>query len=222
MSLSIKNLNYHYEKSVSIFKDASLDISSKSFSCLIGPSGVGKTTLLNIIGLIESPKSGDISILGEDTIKFNERKRENFRLHNIGFIFQSFYLIPSLTVLENTMYFLPMLNIPKKDLQGRAFYMLEILGIADQANKLPKELSGGQKQRVAIARALVKKPKIVLADEPTANLDLKTAEDTIAVFKKIQKEEGTTFLFSTHDSNLVSYADNIFKIQESNIFKISE
>ena len=208
----INQVSYRYREDTPILNNTTIAFPYNSFNCLVGPSGTGKTTLLNLLGLLDSPQSGEIFLLNQKTSQMSEKQKEQFRLHNIGFVFQSFYLIPTLTVLENTMYFLPLLNIKSKEAKTKARHVLELLEIGDQCHKFPSELSGGQKQRTAIARALVKNPKFILADEPTANLDMKTSENIITVFKNMQKEYETSFLFATHDNNLVSYADNVYTI----------
>ena len=156
----VKQVSYHYRLDTPILENATIALPYNSFNCLVGPSGTGKTTLLNLLGLLDSPKKGEIVLLNQKTSQMSERQREHFRLYNIGFIFQSFYLIPTLTVLENTMYFLSLLNIKGKEAKTRACHVLELLEIEDQCHKFPSELSGGQKQRTAIARALVKTSKI--------------------------------------------------------------
>ena len=215
----VNQVSYRYGANTPILENATIAFPYNSFNCLIGPSGIGKTTLLNLLGLLDSPQTGEIVLLDQKTSQMKEKHREHFRLHNIGFIFQSFYLIPTLTILENTMYFLPLLNVKLKEAKARACHVLELLKIEDQSHKFPSELSGGQKQRAAIARALVKNPKFVLADEPTANLDRKTSENIISVFQTMQKEYKTSFFFATHDNNLVSYADNVYTISDYTLKK---
>lgn len=216
----VNQASYRYREDTPVLENTTVTFPYNSFNCLVGPSGTGKTTLLNLLGLLDSPQTGEIVLLDQNTSHMKEKHREHFRLHNIGFIFQSFYLIPTLTVLENTMYFLFLLSMKRKEAEDKARHVLELLEIGDQCSKFPTELSGGQRQRVAIARALVKNPKFVLADEPTANLDRKTSENIIAVFKNMQKEYKTSFLFATHDNNLVSYADNVYAIDNYKINKV--
>jgi len=197
---------------VPVIRGASFDFSAGSFACLVGPSGTGKTTFLNLLGLIDRPTSGHLKFLDQDLGELSESAREKIRLHDIGFVFQSFYLIPTLSVVENASYFLPLLGLSRSAAAERVETYLKLLGIDELRNRRPAELSGGQRQRVAIARALVKNPKVILADEPTANLDTETAETIISAFQQLQKSEGVSFLFSTHDQRLMRYADKIYRI----------
>ncbi len=215
-----KDLHYSYhwnQQTVPVLRNINLEISVGAFCCFVGPSGTGKTTLLNLLGLIDQPNQGQLSLLGEDVTQISENDKERLRLEKIGYIFQAFHLIPTLTVLENTTYFLPMLGYDKAAMNKSAMQVLDILGIADHASKKPLELSGGQRQRVAIARALVKKPAVILADEPTANLDSETATKTILAFQELQRTEKTSFIFSTHDAHLVSYASKVFPMKDGQI-----
>lgn len=213
----LKGLEYSYlwnNQQVPVLKGIDLELETGCFTCIVGPSGTGKTTLLNLLGLIDTPTKGRIEFAGEDVTDLKETDKEQLRLHKVGFIFQAFYLIPTLTVLENTAYFLPSLGYSPSAAQKTAMETLDILGLADHAKKKPLELSGGQRQRVAIARAISKKPTVVLADEPTANLDSVTAEKTINAFKELQKAENTSFIFSTHDSHLVSFAKSVYRMKD--------
>lgn len=215
-----KDLHYSYgwnQQTVPVLKNINLEIPVGAFCCFVGPSGTGKTTLLNILGLIDQPNQGQLSLLGENVTQISENDKERLRLEKIGYVFQTFHLIPTLSVLENTTYFLPMLGYGKAAMNKSAMQVLDILGIADHAAKKPLELSGGQRQRVAIARALVKKPAVILADEPTANLDSETATKTILAFQELQRTEKTSFIFSTHDSHLVSYASKVFPMKDGQI-----
>lgn len=216
----LKGLEYSYlwnGQQVPVLRGIDLELEKGCFTCIVGPSGTGKTTLLNLLGLIDSPSNGKIEFAGEDVTHLKESEKENLRLHKVGFIFQSFYLIPTLTVLENTSYFLPSLGYNPATAHKGAMETLDLLGLADHARKRPLELSGGQRQRVAIARAIAKKPTVVLADEPTANLDSVTAEKIINAFKELQKTENTSFIFSTHDSHLVSFAKQVFPMKDGAI-----
>ncbi len=218
----LESIQYSYvwnQQQISVLKGISLDIPRGSFTCLVGPSGVGKTTLLNLMGVIENPTKGRLIFCDQSIAELNEKEKENIRLKNIGFVFQAFYLIPTLTVLENASYFLPSLGMDRKKADQWASEILDLLGLADQRHKKPLELSGGQRQRVAIARAMAKRPKVILADEPTANLDSVTADKTIAAFKELQRVENTSFIFATHDSHLVGYAKNVLKMKDGLIYE---
>lgn len=218
----LKGLEYSYlwnGEQVPVLKGIDLELEKGCFTCIVGPSGTGKTTLLNLLGLIDTPSNGHLEFAGEDVTHLKESEKENVRLHKVGFIFQAFYLIPTLTVLENTSYFLPSLGYNPSNAHKVAMETLDLLGLADHAKKKPLELSGGQRQRVAIARAIAKKPAVVLADEPTANLDSVTAEKTINAFKELQKSENTSFIFSTHDSHLVSFAKSVYRMKDGQIDK---
>jgi len=217
-----KNLQYSYDwnkQQVPVLKGIDLEFKKGCFTCIVGPSGTGKTTLLNLLGLIDSPTKGQIEFCGDDVSHLNENTKEILRLQKMGFVFQSFYLIPTLTVLENTSYFLPSLGYKGTEIEKHSMEILSLLGLADHARKKPLELSGGQRQRVAIARAIAKKPAVVLADEPTANLDSETATKIIYAFKELQRAENTSFVFSTHDSHLVSFAETIHHMKDGQIEK---
>jgi len=199
----------------------SFEIEEASFVSFVGPSGSGKTTLLNLIGCLDSPTEGNLFVAGEDVKKLNRRERALFRGKNIGFIFQDFNLIPVLTVYENIEYPLIMVqNVPARERKERLMKLLNAVGMLEQENKYPDQISGGQKQRVAIARALVTNPKLVLADEPTANLDHKTAYMVIELMKKMRDEFNTTFIFSTHDQKIVGEAEIIYTLEDGQIMNV--
>jgi putative ABC transport system ATP-binding protein len=191
-----------------------LSIPSNRFSIVIGASGSGKTTLLNLIGCIDAPTGGAVEVCGENVTELGDDTLADFRARNIGFIFQNFSLVPVLTAYENVEYPLILLGMGASPRRARAMAMLEAVGLAEHAHRFPNELSGGQKQRVAIARALVKDPTVVLADEPTANLDSATGASIIALMRRIQAESKTTFIFASHDAQLISHADEIFAIRD--------
>ncbi|WAC02484.1 ABC transporter ATP-binding protein [Lacinutrix neustonica] len=174
-------------------------IEEGEFVALVGPSGSGKSTLLNMMGGLDEPTEGTVFIDGIQITTLSENKLIDFRLHNIGFVFQAFNLIPVLTAKENVGFVLQLQHMPKNDRKKRVLSLLEDVGLEDKINSKPSELSGGQQQRVAVARALASKPKIILADEPTANLDSKSAANLLDIMAKLNKEEKITFLFSTHD-----------------------
>jgi putative ABC transport system ATP-binding protein len=192
----------------------SLEIPSHCFSVVIGASGSGKTTLLNIIGCIDAPTTGAVEVCGQDIAALSDDTVSDFRADNIGFIFQTFSLVPVLSAYENVEYPLLLIGMPPAERHRRTLEMLEAVGLAAQARQRPNELSGGQRQRVAIARALVKEPQLVLADEPTANLDSATGASIIALMREVQRQSRTTFIFATHDTQLMSHADETFVIRD--------
>jgi len=201
-----------------VIKDFSLEIHEGEFISLVGPSGSGKSTVLNMLGCLDTPTQGTITINNTATTTMNRTQRAYFRGENIGFIFQSFNLIPVLSVYENVEYPLIMVqNLDEKERQKRVLTLLEEVGMLEHKDKTPDKISGGQMQRVAIARALVTNPKIVFADEPTANLDSKTAYMIIELMKKIQKEHHTTFVFATHDEKIVANVDRLITIVDGEI-----
>ena len=192
-----------------------LEIQKKSFVSFIGPSGSGKSTLLNLIGCLDKPTEGKVFVNNIDVGLFDRTGSAAFRGKTIGFVFQNFNLIPVLTVYENIEYPLLMLDkLPAKERRDRVLRLLEKVGMSDQKKKYPNQISGGQKQRVAVARALVTNPQIVLADEPTANLDHTTAFKVINIMKEMTNEFGTTFIFSTHDPKIVGEAEVIYTLED--------
>jgi len=203
------------EVAVEALKGVDVEISKGTFVSFIGPSGSGKTTLLNLIGCLDKPTSGKILINDVEINQLDRKDAARFRGDNIGFIFQNFNLLPVLTVYENVEYPLIMVqNIPKNERKERVLALLEKVGMLDQKSKYPNQLSGGQMQRVAIARALVTNPKLVLADEPTANLDHATAYKVIEIMHNMKNELGTTFTFATHDPKIVGEAEIIHTIDD--------
>lgn len=200
--------------SVPAVRDISLEIVPRVFTVIVGPSGSGKTTLLNMIGCIDMPDSGGIEVSGQDVLKLSDNALADFRAKHIGYVFQSFNLIPVLTAFENVEYPLLLLGMAAAERRRRTQAMLDAVGLAAQAKQRPNELSGGQKQRVAIARALVKEPAVVLADEPTANLDSATGHAIIDLMRRMQNEFHTSFIFSTHDERLMREADRTFTISD--------
>ncbi|MEE2902278.1 MAG: ABC transporter ATP-binding protein [Myxococcota bacterium] len=192
---------------VPALKSVDLTIEAGEFTTIAGPSGSGKTTLLNLIGCVDVPTSGSVSVVGQKTEKLNDAELTKLRLHELGFIFQSFNLIPVLTMFQNVEF--PLLlqgSLNTKERRSRVEEIVERVGLTDYMKHRPNELSGGQRQRVAIARALVTKPSIVLADEPTANLDSGTGQQIIELMKEINQREQTTFIFSTHDHRVIEQA----------------
>lgn len=194
-----------------------LHLEEGEFTALVGPSGSGKTTLLNIIGGLDKPNTGNVVINGTDITQLQENKLIDFRLRNIGFIFQSFNLIPVLTAKENVEFIMLLQNISKKEREERVMQLLQEVGLADKANSRPAQLSGGQQQRVAVARALASKPKFILADEPTANLDSKSAGNLLDIMAKLNQEENMTFIFSTHDPRVIERARRVITLVDGKI-----
>ncbi len=203
---------------VNALKNVSLKIKNKEFLSIMGPSGSGKSTLLHLIGCLDKPTSGTIKIDGKDVSKLNENELASIRRNKIGFVFQFFYLVPRLTALENVE--LPMIfaNVNKKERKKRALELLKEVGLEKRANHKPNELSGGERQRVAIARALVNNPKIILADEPTGNLDSKTGKEIMELLRRLNKE-GKTIVVVTHDKNIAKYGNRTIYIKDGKIVK---
>jgi putative ABC transport system ATP-binding protein len=205
------------EVSIPALQGITLQIDRGRFSMVLGPSGSGKTTLLNLIGCLDQPTEGTIQVCGQNVAEISDDRISEFRAANIGFIFQNFNLIPVLSALENVEYPLNLLGIKASERRERGMGILESVGLADHARHRPNQLSGGQKQRVAIARALVKGPSLVLADEPTANLDSKTGAAIIDLMYQVQERYGASFIFSTHDPQLISHARDVFTIRDGEL-----
>jgi putative ABC transport system ATP-binding protein len=200
---------------VTALKKIDLTIGAGQFVSFVGPSGSGKTTLLNLLGCLDKASEGEIFLSGINLGILNRRAAARFRGEHIGFIFQNFNLLPVLTVYENVEYPLVMVqNVPEADRKQKVMALLEKVGMLDQRNKFPNQLSGGQKQRVAVARALVTHPKVVLADEPTANLDHATACKVLDIMHTMKEASGTTFIFATHDHKIVGEAEGIHTIED--------
>ncbi len=213
--LKVKNLCKTYgkgEASVNALKNVSFCLEKGEFSAVVGESGSGKSTLLNCIGALDNPTSGNITIAGQNLFTMREEERTIFRRRNIGFIFQSFQLIPELNVEQNIMF--PILLDYQKPDKTVVSEMLEILGLTERRHHLPNELSGGQQQRVAIGRALITRPKLVLADEPTGNLDSKSSQDVLELLIKASRHYQQTILMITHNDNLAASADRIFRVSD--------
>jgi putative ABC transport system ATP-binding protein len=219
--VSIQNVSKQYNLGKTVvpaLHGVSLTVNAGDFISIAGPSGSGKTTLLNLIGCVDTATSGQVIIAGHDTKNLKERQLTDLRLHTIGFIFQSFNLVPVLNVFQNVEF--PLLlqkKFSKAERTSRVTELLNKVGLGTHAKHRPSELSGGQRQRVAIARALVTRPKIVLADEPTANLDSKTGETIIDLMKEMNRVEKTTFIFSTHDAKVMSHANSIIRLADGRI-----
>jgi len=203
---------------VKAIQGVSFTIEQASFVSFVGPSGSGKSTLLNMIGCLDPPTKGSLQVMGKDITILTRKQAAIFRGKHIGFVFQDFNLIPVLTVFENIEYPLLMVqNWPKKKRTEQVNTLLKAVGMADQGHKFPSQISGGQKQRVAVARALVTNASLVLADEPTANLDRTTANHIIELMKNMRDEFGTSFIFSTHDPKIVNNAETIFTLEDGQL-----
>lgn len=214
------NVSKIYNKNivpVKALQEVHLHIEEGEFVALVGPSGSGKSTLLNMIGGLDNPTKGSVIVDGVEITELKESKLIDFRLHNIGFVFQSFNLIPVLTAKENIGFVLQLQKVSKKEREKRVMELLHQVGLEDKENSKPGELSGGQQQRVAVARALASKPKIILADEPTANLDTKAAENLLDMMAKLNKEEKITFLFSTHDARVIKKARRVITLVDGKV-----
>lgn len=210
--------DYHTgETVVHALKGVSIDIADGEFISIAGPSGSGKTTLLNLIGCIDSLDGGEILIDDQRVSMMDKKAKTDFRRNNLGFIFQTYNLIPVLSAYENVSFVLSILGIPEPEIKERTMRMLAEVGLGGMEHRRPGRLSGGQQQRIAIARALVKNPKIVLADEPTANLDSKTGEEILRLMKKMNEKYGTTFIFSTHDVMVMDYAKRLVGLHDGQI-----
>jgi putative ABC transport system ATP-binding protein len=194
-----------------------LHLQEGEFTALVGPSGSGKTTLLNMIGGLDKPDEGDIFINETNLTKLSAGKLIDFRLHNIGFVFQSFNLIPVLTAKENTEFIMLLQGIKKSEREQRLQQLFREIGLEDKMNVRPAQLSGGQQQRVAVARALASRPRFILADEPTANLDSVSAAHLLDLMEKLNREENMTFLFSTHDQRVIERARRVITLVDGRI-----
>ena len=199
---------------VHALRGVNLKIDEGEFTAIVGPSGSGKSTLLHLIGCLDTVTKGTVEITGEDTAKLSKNELAILRRQNIGFIFQAYNLIPVLTAVENVSFPLTLLGVNPKEIKERSYSALKDVGLEGMENRRPKELSGGQQQRIAIARALVKKPKLILADEPTANLDSKTGAEILDLMIKLNQTAKTTFVFSTHDKMVMDYARRLVFLRD--------
>jgi putative ABC transport system ATP-binding protein len=218
--IEIKNVEKIYNDSevqVHAVNGVDLSFEEGEFAAIVGPSGSGKTTLLNMLGGLDTPTKGEITIGGTNISSLKGSKLIDFRLHNIGFVFQAYNLIPVLTAKENTEFVMEMQGVPKVERYKRVEELLTAVGLGDRLDSRPNRLSGGQQQRVAVARALASKPKFILADEPTANLDSKSTENLLDIMEKLNKEEKITFIFSTHDARVVKKARRVITLEDGKI-----
>lgn len=215
--LDVSNLSKTFgedELMVKALTDINLQVKEGEFVALVGPSGSGKTTLLNIIGGLDTPSSGCVQLCGVETTSLSEGALSDFRLFNIGFVFQAYNLVPVLSARENVELIMTMQGVSPEQRKERAVEILTTVGLSDQLNRRPAQLSGGQQQRVAVARALASQPKIVLADEPTANLDSENASNLLNIMKTLSEEQKTTFIFSTHDVRVMEKAKRIITLRD--------
>lgn len=205
------------EQKINAVNGVNLEIKKGEFTAIVGPSGSGKTTLLNMVGGLDKPTSGTILIDGIDIATLSANELIDFRLHNIGFVFQAYNLIPVLTAEENVEFTMLLQKRPKEERHQRAMELLDKVGLADRTQNRPGKLSGGQQQRVAVARALAPSPKFILADEPTANLDSTSTYNLLDMMAEMNQEEGVTFLFSTHDQRVMERARRLITLEDGKI-----
>jgi putative ABC transport system ATP-binding protein len=218
--VTLENTSREYQDGdtlVRALSGLSLEIQQGEFTALMGPSGSGKTTLLNLVGGLDTPTSGTVTVAGKEVSALSRADRSDLRRDHIGFIFQSYNLVPVLSALENTEFVLMLQGVPEQERQARARETLAAVGLAGMEDRRPSELSGGQQQRVAVARAIVSKPTVVLADEPTANLDTETKAELIRLMKQMNEQEGVTFLFSTHDPEIIDVARRVITLRDGQI-----
>jgi putative ABC transport system ATP-binding protein len=218
--LELKEVHKIYngsEVKVHAVNGVTIDFQEAEFAAIVGPSGSGKTTLLNLIGGLDKPTSGKIIIDGTDLSLLKSSELIDFRMRNIGFVFQSYNLIPVLTAKENVEFIMSLQRRSREERDKRTYELLKAVGLADRMESRPSKLSGGQQQRVAVARALASKPKFVLADEPTANLDSKSASTLLEIMESLNHEEKITFIFSTHDARVVKMAHRVITLEDGKV-----
>jgi putative ABC transport system ATP-binding protein len=218
--IKVKNLEKIYNDSevkVYALRGIDLTIQQGEFTAIVGPSGSGKTTFLNMLGGLDKPSHGEIEIANTNLMNLKPSEIIDFRLNNIGFVFQAYNLIPVLTARENVEFIMQLQGVSKRERAKRATELLDAVGLGDRLDSRPSRLSGGQQQRVAVARALASKPQFILADEPTANLDSTTTENLLDIMEHLNKEEKMTFVFSTHDARVVKKAHRVITIEDGKI-----
>ena len=220
--IELKNISKTYNTTavpVHALKDVSLNIEQKEFTSIVGPSGSGKTTLLNILGGLDKPTSGQVTIDNKEITSMSAGKLVDFRLNNIGFVFQAYNLIPVLTAVENVEFIMLLQKLPKKERKQKAESLLYDVGLGDRMDSRPSQLSGGQQQRVAVARALASHPAFVLADEPTANLDSESAKALLDMMEEMNNKHNMTFIFSTHDARVIKRARRVITLEDGMVKK---
>ena len=218
--IDIRNLFKTYNDSevkVNAIRGIDLKFERGEFTAIVGPSGSGKTTLLNLVGGLDKPTDGDIFIDGVNITSLKPSELINFRLHNVGFVFQAYNLIPVLTARENIEFIMQLQGEKKAERERRSRELLEAVGLSDRQNSRPGKMSGGEQQRVAVARALASKPKFILADEPTANLDSKSTENLLEIMERLNHEVNITFIFSTHDVRVVNKAHRVITVEDGKV-----
>lgn len=218
--LELKNVHKIYNSThveVHAVNGVTLDFETGEFAAIVGPSGSGKTTLLNLIGGLDKPSEGQILVDGTDLSALKPSRVIDFRMRNIGFVFQSYNLIPVLTASENVEFIMNLQKWSREDRELRTMELLKAIGLGDRHDSRPAQMSGGQQQRVAVARALASKPKFVLADEPTANLDSKSATTLLKIMEELNHEEKITFIFSTHDPRVVKMAHRVITLEDGKV-----
>ena len=222
MILDLKHIYKDYQQDklvVPVLKDISLQVEEGEYVAVMGPSGSGKTTLMNIIGCLDRPTSGTYELAGEDILKYKDKEMSNVRLRSIGFVFQSFHLLPRQSALDNVALPLSYAGVKKRERKERAARALERVGLGDRLNFKPTQLSGGQKQRVAIARAMVNNPKLLLADEPTGALDYNTSKEILKLIETVNHKYGNTIVMVTHNDAIKDMADRVVKLRDGMIRK---
>lgn len=216
----LEDINKTYESdgiSVPALQGISLSLRRGAFAVIVGPSGSGKSTLLNVMGALDQPSSGDVFVAGQSIIRLKPNERAAFRLHKIGFVFQAFNLIPVLTAVENIEYVQLLQGVDEETRRKRATALLKRVGLSSYLNTRPAHMSGGQQQRVAVARALAASPELVIADEPTANLDSRTGEELIDLFKELNREYRTTFILASHDPMVIKKTHHVIRLKDGRI-----
>lgn len=219
--IAAKNITKVYDPkgfAVKALSGVNLEVEEGEFTAIVGPSGSGKTTLLNILGGLDRPTEGDVEVGGHNIEQLSDNELIDFRKDHIGFVFQSYNLIPVLTAEENVEFVMLLQKRPHNERQTRARELLQAVGLGDKMEKRPTELSGGQQQRVAVARALAPKPAFILADEPTANLDSKSTENLLDIMARLNREEKVTFIFSTHDQRVIDRARRVITLVDGQIY----